>query len=161
MKFKIWIQKFNFYTCVIGMSLLLPLMFLTTADALGRKIWSKTIPGIFEISEYLLAIFILLGAGYTQQVKGHAGVEFFISRFPLRIRLICQMITIILSLFIIGIVFWQGLLEGMQEKTVSDMWRIPQYPFRLLVAVGGFSLWLELFFDLQETIIKFKRERTK
>jgi hypothetical protein len=41
-----------------------------------------------------------------------------------------------------------GFFEGIREKTVSDMLRIPQYPFRLLVSVGGFLLWLELLIDL-------------
>jgi hypothetical protein len=37
------------------------------------------------------------------------------------------------------------------------MLRIPQYPFRLLVAVGGFLLWLELLIDLVNSIGKLKR----
>jgi hypothetical protein len=36
----------------------------------------------------------------------------------------------------------------MSERTVSEILRIPQYPFRLLVAIGGFLLWLELLIDL-------------
>lgn len=141
------------------MSLLFPLMFLTTADVLGRKILAKTIPGTFELSEYLLATFIMLGAGYTHQVKGHAGVDFFTSRLSPRSRIICKIITTLLSLFIITIVIWQGWIEGIREKAVSDMLRIPQYPFRLLVPVGGFFLWLELFFDLQETFRRLKGEK--
>jgi hypothetical protein len=37
------------------------------------------------------------------------------------------------------------------------MLRIPQYPFRLLVAIGGFLLWLELLIDLFSVIGKLKR----
>jgi TRAP-type C4-dicarboxylate transport system permease small subunit len=148
MRIKQLIQRVNFYVCVAGMSLILPLMVLTTGDVLGRKFLSKTIPGSFEISEYILATFILLGAAYTQQVKGHVGVDFITSRVSPRLRTICQIITTLLSLFIIAIMIWQGFLEGMRERTVSDMLRIPQYPFRLLVALGGFLLWLELLIDL-------------
>ena len=147
------IHRLNFYISVVGMSLIIPLMLLTTGDVLGRKFF-KPIPGTFEISEYILATFILLGAAYTQQVKGHVGVDFIISRLSPRIRNFCQMITTLLSLFIIAIVIWQGWLEGIRERTVSDMLRIPQYPFRLLVAVGGFFLWLELLIDLIHSIGK-------
>jgi TRAP-type C4-dicarboxylate transport system permease small subunit len=132
-------------------------MLLTTGDVIGRKFFSKTIPGTFEISEYILATFILLGAAYTQQVKGHVGVDFLTSRLSPRVRIVCEMVTTMLSLIVIAIVIWQGWLEGISERTVSDMLRIPQYPFRLLVAVGGFLLWLELLTDLFNSIGKLKR----
>jgi TRAP-type C4-dicarboxylate transport system permease small subunit len=132
-------------------------MFLTTGDVIGRKFLSKTIPGAFEISEYILAVFILLGAAYTQQVKGHVGVDFITARLSPRVRTLCHIITTFLSLFIIAILIWQGWLEGIRERTVSDMLRIPQYPFRLLVAIGGFLLWLELLIDLVGSIGKLKR----
>ena len=157
MKIKALIHRTNFYVCVGGMCLLIPLMLLTTADVVGRKFLSKTIPGSFEISEYILAVFILLGAAYTQQVKGHVGVDFIIARLSPRVRTACQIITTVLSLFIIAILIWHGWLEGIGERTVSDMLRIPQYPFRLLVAIGGFLLWLELLIDLVGLIGKLKR----
>lgn len=157
MRVKQIIQRINFYVCIVGMCLLIPLMLLTTTDVMGRKFLSKTVPGSFELSEYILAVFILLGAAYTQQVKGHVGVDFITARLSPRTRAVCQIITSLLSLFIIAILIWHGWLEGIRERTVSDMLRIPQYPFRLLVAVGGFLLWLELLIDLFDSIGKLNR----
>ena len=93
------IQRLNFYVAVVGMSFIIPLMLLTTFDVIGRKFFSKTIPGNFEISEYILATFILLGAAYTQQVKGHVGVDFLTSRLSPHVRMVCEIITTLLSLF--------------------------------------------------------------
>lgn len=157
MRIKHLIRRINYYVCAGGMCLLIPLMLLTTGDVVGRKFFAKTIPGAFEISQYLLAVFILLGLAYTQQVKGHVGVDFFVSRFSPRGRALCEILTTLLSLFIIGILVWEGWVEGIKEKTVSDMLRIPQYPFRLLVSIGGFLLWLELLINLIESTVKFKR----
>lgn len=157
MKIKHVIQRINFYLCGAGVCLLLPLMLLTTGDVVGRKFFAKTIPGAFELSEYILAVFILFGAAYTQQVKGHVGVNFLTSRFPARVQALCNIATLLLSLFVIFIVIWQGWVEGIRERTVSDMLRIPQCPFRLLVAVGGFFLWLELLIDLVGSVNKLKR----
>jgi len=159
MRVKEVIHRTNFYVCVGGMCLLIPLMLLTTADVVGRKFLSKTIPGTFELSEYILAVFILLGAAYTQQVKGHVGVDFITSRLPPRVRTVCQIVTTVLSLFIIAILIWHGWLEGIRERTVSDMLRVPQYPFRVLVAIGGFLLWLELLIDLVSSIGKLMRRQ--
>lgn len=152
MKIKHLVRRINFYICGAGVCLLLPLMVLTTGDVVGRKFFAKTIPGAFELSEYILAVFILLGAAYTQQVKGHVGVNFLTSRLSPRLQALCQILTLSFSLFIISILIWQGWVEGIRERTVSDMLRIPQYPFRLLVAIGGFFLWLELLIDLIDSI---------
>jgi TRAP-type C4-dicarboxylate transport system permease small subunit len=143
--------------CAIGMAMIIPLMLLTFADVMLRGFFNKPIPGTFELSQYILAIFILLGAAYTQQVKGHVGVDFVTSRLSPRLRVACEIITTLLSLFIIAIVVWQGWVEGTTEKGVSDQLRIPQYPFRVLVSVGGFLLWLELLIDLFGAFGKLRR----
>jgi len=151
------IRRINYFVCAIGMAMVIPLMLLTFADVMLRGFFNKPIPGTFEISEYILAVFILLGAAYTQQVKGHVGVDFVTSRLSSRPRVICKIVTTLLSLFIIAIVVWQGWVEGISEKAVSDQLRIPQYPFRVLVAVGGFLLWLELLIDLLNSFGKLRR----
>jgi hypothetical protein len=43
---------------------------------------------------------------------------------------------------------------GIEEKTVSDMLRLPQYPFRLMVAVAAFLTSLELVIDLGDSLTK-------
>jgi len=127
---------------------LIPLMLLTFADVAMRSFIGKPIPGTFELSQYILAIFILLGAAYTQQVKGHVGVDFVTSRLSPSLQVCFKILTTLLSLFIIAIVVWQGWVEGIAEKAVSDQLRIPQSPFKVLVSIGGLLLWLELLIDL-------------
>jgi len=151
------IRRINYIVCVIGMAMIIPLMLLTFADVMLRGFFNKPIPGTFEISQYILAVFILLGAAYTQQVKGHVGVDFVTSRLSPRLRAICEIVTTLLSLFIIAVVVWQGWVVGIEEKAVSDQLRIPQYPFKVLVAVGGLLLWLELLIDLFGSFGKLRR----
>jgi TRAP-type C4-dicarboxylate transport system permease small subunit len=141
----------------MGMALLIPMMLLTAADVIGRAVWARPIPGAVEMSSYMLAVFILLGAAYTQQVKGHVRVGMIVSRLPERAGVLLDMATTLLSLFIISILAWQGWVVGMEERTVSDMLRIPQYPFRLLVAGAAFLLGLELVVDLAVDVGKLVR----
>lgn len=131
-----------------GMFALLPLMLLTSAEVVGRAVWSRPIPGAVELSSYLLAIFVLLGIAYTQQAKGHVRVEMFTSRLPARGAAALDVFTTILSIAIVGILAWQGWEVGMEERAVSDMLRVPQKPFKLLVALAGATLFLELLLDL-------------
>jgi len=146
--FKNTIRKITRGLCYAGMFFAIPLMLITTVDAIGRDMFDKPLPGTIELSEYMLSIIILLGAAYTQQVKGHVGVDFLTKRMSTKTKSAIGIITTLASMFIITIVTWQGYLEGINEKTVSDMLRVPQKPFRLLVSIGGILLWLELLVDL-------------
>jgi TRAP-type C4-dicarboxylate transport system permease small subunit len=96
----------------------------------------------------MLAIFILSSLAYTHQKKGHVMVSMIVSRLPERWQLILGAFTTILSLFVMAILIWQGWVTGIEERTVSDMLRIPERPFRLLVPVAGLLLFLELLIDL-------------
>ncbi len=149
-QFKEYLQKTTRVLCYVGMVLLIPMMLLTTGEVLGRAIWSKPIPGTMEISSYMLAIFVLLGVAYTHQVKGHVRVEMFIKWLPRQVRNSLDVVTTLLSLFIVIILAWQGWILGMEEKAVSDMLRVPQWPFKFLVFVAATALTLELVIDLAE-----------
>ncbi len=151
------IQRITFSLNYVGMFFLIPMMLLTSGEVVGRAIWSKPIPGSMELSSYMLAIFMLLGIAYTHQVGGHVRVTMLTSRLPEKAALTLQILTTLLSLFIIAVMAWQGWVVGMEERTVSDMLRVPQYPFRLLVSVAGVFLCLELVLDLVDAIRKLVR----
>ena len=151
------IQRSTLYLSYVGMFFLIPMMLITSGEVVGRAFWSRPIPGSMELSSYMLAVFILLGVAYTHQVRGHVRVSMLVSRLPERVTLVLDVMTTLLSLFIIGIMAWQGWVVGMEERTVSDMLRVPQLPFRLLVCVAGVFLCLELLIDLVDTLKKITR----
>lgn len=153
------IRKLTYNLCKGGMFFAIPLMLLTTLDVIGRSFFSKPIPGTIEISEYLLSIIILLGVAYTQQVKGHVGVDILIGRVSSRKRKLVQLTTTLLCILIVLLLTVEGLKKALEEKTVSDMLRIPQKPFRFLVFVGGSLLILEFLADIFE-IISAKKEKS-
>jgi TRAP-type C4-dicarboxylate transport system permease small subunit len=154
------IHKVAYYVCAVGMFMAIPLMLLTTADVISRGFFNKPIPGVLETSEYMLSVLILLGAAYTQQVRGHVWVDFFTVRFSPRVQYVFRAVTDLASLFIISLVVYMGYIEALEERAVSDMLRIPQWPFKMLVAVGGFLLWLELLIDLVDSASKVVRRET-
>ncbi|MCF8109241.1 MAG: TRAP transporter small permease [Desulfohalobiaceae bacterium] len=145
-------QKLSLYLCTIAMLVLIPMMLLTTGDIIGRAFWSRPVPGTVEISSYMLAVFILSGLAYTQQVKGNVQVEVLINVLPRRLRALVQCFTTLLSVIIIALLAWQGWLEGIDDPTVSDMLRIPRWPFKLLVSFAGLLLSLELLFDFFDAL---------
>ncbi len=156
-KVKKVIQTVNRFITGVGAVFLVPLMLITAADVLGRDVFNHPIPGTVELSQYMLAVFILLGFGYAHQVKAHVAVSIVTSRLPHHAQLILYVITTLIGLFIFSILAWQGLVVGIEERAVSDMLRVPQYPFRILVAVAAFFVCLELLIDLGEAVKKITR----
>lgn len=149
------IQKLNRWVAGVGAFFLLPLMLLTATDVVGRDLLNFPIPGTIELSQYLLAVFVLLGIAYTQQVKGHVRVSVLVSRLPDRLQLLLGILNPLLSLLIFAVLVWQGLVIAFEEKTVSELLRIPQSPFRMLVALAALLTCLELVLDLTSSIKSF------
>ncbi len=153
-KMKKGIQTVNRFIAGVGACSLISLMLITSTDVLSRDVFNHPIPGTVELSGYMLAVFILLGLAYAQQVKAHVGVSIITSRLPHHVQYILNIITTLISLFIFSILIWQGLVVGIEERTVSDLLRIPQYPFRLLVAVAAFFVCLEFLMDIGDSVKK-------
>lgn len=130
----------------------LPLMLLTTADVVGRDFFGRPVPGTYELSEYLLAVAVLLGAAYTQQTGGHVAATFVVGRFGPRAQAVCRALTLTLCLLVVGALAWQGFALGADEIGVSDQLRIPRAPFKMLVGVGASLLWCQLLFDLADAV---------
>jgi len=151
------IRRANYGVSFVAMFALVPLMLLTSAEVVGRAVWSRPIPGTLELSSYLLAIFVLLGVAYTQQAKGHVRAEMFTSRLSPRVGAAVDVLTVLLSLTIVAVVAWQGFAVGAEERAVSDMLRVPQRPFKLLVGVAGTMLFLELLVDLGDALGRLVR----
>jgi TRAP-type C4-dicarboxylate transport system permease small subunit len=152
--FKKGIHQVNRLIAGVGACFLIPLMIITAGDVVGRDVFNHPIPGTVELSQCMLAVFILLGLAYAQQVKAHVGVSAITSRLPHRAQLILNVVATLLCLFISCILVWQGWVIGIEEKTVSDMLRVPQYPFRLMVAAAAFLMCLELVIDLGDSLTK-------
>jgi TRAP-type C4-dicarboxylate transport system permease small subunit len=152
------IRQINRFIVGAGACFLIPLMLFTSADVIGRDIFGHPIPGTVELSQYMLAVFILLGLAFSQQVKAHVAISLVTSRLPQRAQLLLSIVATVLCLFISCILVWQGWMVGVEERAVSDMLRVPQYPFRLIVAVAAFLMCLELVIDLGDSLTRLMRK---
>ena len=140
-KFRNTVQTATRVLAYVGMAFIVPMMLLTSMDAAGRDIFSRPVRGAFELSSLMLSIFILLGLAYTQQMKDHVRVTILIDRLPVRLSCIITILTTLLCMFIVAAMSWQGVIVAYESSSVTDMLRIPQFPFRLLVTVGGILLF--------------------
>ena len=147
------------FTGISGLCLA-AMMFLGTADVIGRYAFNSPVQGTYEISQVLMAGVILLGWAYTMKTGGHVRVELLISRLPSRPRAIIDFVMMLLSLAIFIMITWRSTLlalQYMEEHRVLQTLNIPVYPFFFLVPVGAFFLCLEIIIQMIYLIPAFRR----
>jgi TRAP-type C4-dicarboxylate transport system permease small subunit len=151
-RLKTVVQSFTRAIAFGAMFLLLPMMFVSTADVFLRKFFSVTVPGAMEMSSFMLALFILLGLSYTHQCRAHVRVSFLLDVMPKKVRAGVEIVLSILCLCMLLVLVWQGTILALEETTVSDMLRIPENPFRMALVVGCLSFALEVLIDIVDHV---------
>ena len=151
------LDRLSIFLARIVEGTLVAMMVLTCADVFLRMVFRRSIVGTLEIeSNYLMVaiVFLPLALGMIAR-QGHIRLDFVISRFPLRLRLLFEMIGLILSLSVYVLITWYGAAGGIHAwKTGDTMVNIslPTWPGRALVAVGGGVLCLQLMIKICQTM---------
>jgi TRAP-type transport system small permease protein len=112
---------------------------LTIADICGRLIFNRPITGSVELTEYMLAIVCFFAIAWAALRKRHIEVDLLMSRFPVRIQAVVEVVTTVLSLVISIIMAWQLIMEAIdlqQLDVISTFLGIPKYPFYYVSALG-------------------------
>ncbi len=155
--FKEITRRLTHYSMAIGMGWVLVMMFLTTFDVAGRYFFSKPIPGAIELSEFMLAIFGILGMAYTHHAGANVRVTMLTDALPPGFAALIRTVTDLLCLLIAALLAWQGWIMGIEEfhaGTTTDTLRIPVYPLQFLFALGAFLLSLEMVVCFTDSLKK-------
>ena len=152
------INRISKFVLAVGMGWVIVMMLLTTFDVAGRYFFSKPIPGAIEMSEFMLAIFGILGMAYTHQSGANVKVTMLTSALPPRLASLTETITLLLSFQIVAMLAWYGIVSGIEEihaGTTTDTLGIPLYPLYFLLSSGAGLLCLELLVNLIESVQGF------
>ena len=135
----------------LAMGMMLVMMFLGTADVLGRDIFNKPIVGTYEIYELLMPGITLCGLAYTQLGKGHVTLDIVSSRFSPRLRARISFAITLILLCLFGLMTWQGTITAIgyweQGRQVVNL-HIPFFIFALCVPIGAMALCLVFSLEL-------------
>jgi TRAP-type mannitol/chloroaromatic compound transport system permease small subunit len=111
---------------------------------LGRPtIWS------YEVTYFLYGSHFLLGAAYTLYLKSHIRIDIFYQRFSPRVKATVDTVGYVVFFFPIMIVLVYAGLEftlqsfEMSERSGLSPWRPLLYPYKAVVALGIFLLFLQ------------------
>lgn len=138
----------------VGMGWVMVMMFLTTLDVAGRYFFSKPVPGGIEMSEFMLAVFGILGMAYTHQAGANVKVTMLTRVLPARLTGVIDTLTTLFSLQIIAMLAWYGIVIGLEELhagTTTDTLGIPIYPLYFLLSLGAGLLCLVILITLVES----------
>jgi len=142
--------------------LLFFMMILGTADVIGRYLFNKPILGTLEVFEMLLPAIVLLGLGYTQEKRGHVTMELLVLSLSKHKKMVFEIITNSLALFITALILWRGWIlavvywrMGRRIATIDVPMFIPQ----LFVPLGALLLCIVLIVQISENIIQLKKRK--
>ena len=141
----------------IAAGVLAAMMTLTGVDVTLRYVFSRPIPGSFEITEYMMPIVVALGLAYCAIEKGHVRVDLVVTRLSERAQAIMNSLASFLFLGTFILITWQSVLraqEMIRFGTTSHNLYIPVAPFVLVVTVGSAVLCLVLLREFIDYLCK-------
>ena len=110
---------------------------LVVADIIGIKLFKHPVPGAIEMVAFLGVVITGFAIGYTQVLKGHIQVEFFVMRMPKRVQAGVIAFASLLGIVLFGLLAWQSYNFGHTLQVtgeVSMTQGIPFYPFVYAIA---------------------------
>lgn len=131
----------------VGVTILAAIMVLTFTDVTLRYAFNRPIVGSYEITEFMMAIFVTFSVAYCGAKKGHVTVEAIVSRFSQRVQGIIDSITCLLGLFLFSLITWQCVVfvkDKLDAGLTSGTLLISVFPFVGVVALGSAMFCLVL-----------------
>jgi len=133
------------------------MMFLTIADVFLRKVFSRSILGTVELTEFMMVVLVFFALAHTEVLNGHVKVDLVMSRFGKRVQALADMSTQFVCFLLFGLVTWSALVHSARMRASGevsqDLW-LPIYPFVYVVAVGSGLLSLALLIKFLLALVK-------
>ena len=128
------------------------MMCLTTADAIGRYIFSYPITGAYEFTEkYLMLTAVYLGASYTYRAGSTIRITLLVSRMPSNIKIglniFAQIVSIFYGFFLV-VPNIQSLYRTYLQGTTLTSTSFPLWPPYVAIPVGLLLMSLFMLWDL-------------
>jgi TRAP-type C4-dicarboxylate transport system permease small subunit len=151
-----WIYPISRLMSWVASVILFSMMLLTITDVFLRKVFSRSILGTVELTEFMMVVLVFFALAHTEVSNGHVRVDLIMSRFGERAQTLVDMITQFVCFLLFGLVTWSALVYSARMKASGevsqDLW-LPIYPFVYIVAVGCALLTLTLLIKFLMALI--------
>ncbi|MCX7857531.1 MAG: TRAP transporter small permease [Deltaproteobacteria bacterium] len=147
--------RYMFVVKNIGLIILVAMMFLTIVDVFGRKFFAAPVTGSYEVTEFMLALFVFFSIAYTQHKKGHIAIEALFIKLSSKAQALLDCAVYLISMVLSLLMTWQLLVHAKRiylGHTVTGVLHLPIYPFFIAAAVGTFFYFLVLAIDFLRSL---------
>ncbi len=127
------------------------LVFLATANVLGRWVFSLPITGYIDWVEQAMAFFAFLGIAYTQREGGHIRMDMLVGHIHGRRLWVVEFITTLFMLGVTLVLIYGSYLHFLRAFQLGDSSLdidLPTWPAKLVVPVALSVLALRLLLQL-------------
>ena len=152
-----WVYPVSKLISRIASVILFLMMLLTIVDVFLRKMFSRSLLGTVEVTEFMLAILIFFSLAQAEIFNSHVKVDLLVGRFSKRAQGLTDMMTQFVCFFLSGLITWSTLVYSEKMRAIGevsqDLW-IPKYPLIYIAAVGCAVLSLSLLIKFFMALVK-------
>jgi C4-dicarboxylate transporter, DctQ subunit len=145
---------------LVGGIVIFLLVFLATANVLGRWFFSLPISGYIDWVEQAMAFFAFLGIAYTQREGGHIRMDMLVANIHGRPLWFTEFLSTLLMLFVTLVLIYGSFLHFLRSYQIGDSSldiNLPTWPAKLVVPVALTMLALRLLLQLWGYLRAFKQ----
>lgn len=137
----------NAAAAIAGLAILLT-AFMICYEIIARSIFHHPTVWVMEISTYCLVLAGFFGMAYTMRKNGHICVDFLYGRFPRKVQKGLDIITSILSLFVMYVCMTESTNYMLMSKAMGavspSLLRVPLWIPQTFMVIGFVLLFLEI-----------------
>ncbi len=123
------------------------IMLITTIDVTARYVFNRPLLWGWLTNRLLFGVFILFAGVYTLLKGEHIRIEILYDHFPPRLKKFARWISLAAMSSFLGVLVWQTSWMGwnslMNNEKAAGAFRIPLYPFKLLIPIVAFLFLLQ------------------
>ncbi len=156
------IKKIILFSAFLSGICILLMMLMTMWDIIGRRFFSSSVPGVYELSSLGLVVISFLAMGYPQIEGENVGVTMVYDRMKPKVKAVMDFLISILCIALFSVVVKQTItfaLRMTDSNQITPVLHIPLQPFVYVTAIGIVVLILGFILDLLKSIRDFKGDR--
>ncbi len=128
--------------------LILPLVVVVLYEVIMRYAFNAPTTWGFELTTFLYGIHYMLGLGYTEQYEGHVRVDILTSRLSPKAQAWMNVLTALVIFFPVMTLLTVFAAKYAYVSTMffernPTSWAPPVWPFKIIMALSFFFLWLQ------------------
>jgi TRAP-type mannitol/chloroaromatic compound transport system permease small subunit len=142
-----WVDWLTVKSTKVVCYLVFVIMVITAADVTARYVFNHPLVWGWLTNRLLFGVFILFAGVYTLYKGEHIRIEILYDHFPPKIKAAARWIALIAFIAFMGVLVWQSSWMGwnslMMKEKAAGAFRIPLYPFKLLMPIVAVLFLLE------------------